>query len=927
MRPSLISLISLILLVLPLQAAVSQQASRITRAEEDFFESRIRPLLAAKCLECHGPDTQEAGLRIDSRAALLKGSEKHPVVVPGAPSKSSLLTAVNQTTDLKMPPDEKLSDDQLAALREWIKMGLPWPANKPLSRTDSYDAILANHWSLQPVRTRPFPVVQQAQWPVTGIDYYILARLEQAGLTPSPAAGRRELIRRVMFDLVGLAPTAAQTQQFLDDSAPDAYQRLLDRVLASPQYGERWGRYWLDVARYSDTVGYNFMKERRFPFSYTYRDYVVRALNSDKPYDQFIMEQLAADLMKLDDNRNLAAMGFLTVGRRYRNEQLDVDDRIDTMTRGMLGLTVSCARCHDHKYDAIPTRDYYSLYGVFASSQIPADEQLPLIGTAEETPYYQEFKRKLDSLEGKLRNHDRVQALKFTLGFRSQLVDYLVRAIAAPSDEQLAKLDFLKVPNQKIRKAQVVRWRKFLIEEKSQAPAVMVPIKTLAVLPAKAYSDKREMLLEKLRQQPAGTAPGQVNPLLKQRLLDSAPENKIQLARVIGELLQEVYLKSTQKGVPLSEAEQQIRDLVSRDGTPTHVTLKNVKDFYNRDDNNKRQGVLRPVEQHKAFARGNPPRAMVLSEKPKPYDPRVFIRGQSGRKGDQVPRQFLYVVSGKDRQPFKQGSGRLEMAQAIANPSNSLTARVITNRIWMHHLTTPIVTTPSDFGIRSDRPIHLDVLDYLAASLVQSGWSIKQLHREIMLSATYRQSSVDREAGRQIDTDNSLYWRMNRRRLDYEAMRDSLLQAVDTLDLTMGGPSESLTESTSLHRRAIYTFVDRQDLPGLLRVFDFPNPDQHSARRPSTTVPQQALFLMNSAVVIERVKRWTTSRELADLDTDDRIRRYYQQFFQRAPSEQELQIGRNFVNRPPDAKGGSKLGPWGQYAQLLLLSNEFHFID
>jgi len=924
MRPLLTILM---LLALPIQPAFGQQTPRITRAQEDFFESRIRPLLAAKCLECHGPDNQEGGLRIDSRAALLKGSETHPVVVPGKPSKSSLLTAVNQTTDLKMPPDEKLSNDQVAALREWIKMGLPWPANKPLSRTDSYDAILANHWSLQPVRKRPLPEVQQAQWPVTSIDYYILARLEQAGLTPSPPAGRRELIRRVMFDLVGLAPTPGQTRQFLDDTAPDAYERLLDRVLASPQYGERWGRYWLDVARYSDTLGYNFMKERRFPFSYTYRDYVVRALNSDKPYDQFIMEQLAADLMKLDDNRNLAAMGFLTVGRRYRNEQLDVDDRIDTMTRGMLGMTVSCARCHDHKYDAIPTRDYYSLYGVFASSQVPANDQLPLIGTAEETPYYQEFKTKLDQLEGKLRNHDRAQTLKFTLGFRNQLVDYLVRAIAAPSDEQLAKLDFLKVPSQKIRKAQVVRWRKFLVEAASQPSAVLAPIKALAILPPAAFDQKRQPLLEKISQQPAGTSPGQVNPLLKEKLLAISPTNKIQFARVIGELLQEVYLKSTQENATLSEAEKQLLELVTRDGTPTHVTLENVKEFYNRDDNNKRQGVLRPVEQHKAFARGNPPRAMVLSEKSKPYDPRVFIRGQAGRKGDHVPRQFLYVVSGKDRQPFRQGSGRLEMAKAIASPSNTLTARVLANRIWMHHLTTPIVNTPSDFGIRSDRPIQLDVLDHLAASLVQSGWSIKQLHREIMLSATYRQSSVDREAGRKVDIDNGLYWRMNRRRLDYEAMRDSLLQAMDTLDLTMGGPSESLTESTRLHRRAIYTFVDRQDLPGLLRVFDFPNPDQHSARRPSTTVPQQALFLMNSAVVIERVRRWTAANELAKLETDERIRRYYQQFFQRAPSEQELQIGRDFVKRPPGATKDSELGPWGQYAQLLLLSNEFHFID
>ncbi|MFP6603801.1 MAG: DUF1549 domain-containing protein, partial [Pirellulaceae bacterium] len=415
LRPFLL----LLLMAAPV-AALADETPKFTRAQEDFFEAKIRPLLAAKCMECHGPSTQEAGLRVDSRNALIKGSEKYPVVVTGNPGKSPLMRAIEQTADLKMPPEDKLTASQVDDFRQWIKMGMPWPGNASLSKADAYPAILASHWSLQPVTVQPFPTVRQSNWPTTGIDYYVLAKLEAAKLQPSPVATRHQLIRRVMFDLVGLAPTPEQVQQFADDPSPDAYQRLVDRVLTFPQYGERWSRYWLDVARYSDTVGYNFMKERRFPFSYTYRDYVIRSLNEDKPYDQFIMEQLAADLMKLDDKRNLAAMGFLTVGRRYRNEQLDVDDRIDTMTRGLLGMTVSCARCHDHKYDAIPTEDYYSLYGVFASSHIPADKELPLIGTPETTPYYAEFKSQLDKLEDKLRAYDKIRASKFTYDFRRQ---------------------------------------------------------------------------------------------------------------------------------------------------------------------------------------------------------------------------------------------------------------------------------------------------------------------------------------------------------------------------------------------------------------------------------------------------------------------------------------------------------------------------
>ncbi|HAL13500.1 MAG TPA: hypothetical protein DCP67_06770, partial [Planctomycetaceae bacterium] len=327
--------------------AVAQDSQEFTREQIDFFEVKIRPVLAAKCMECHGPDAQESGLRVDTREFLLKGSEKYPVVVNGDPAASVLMTAIKQETDLQMPPDEKLTEQQISDFQRWIKMGMPWPDDQALSKLDGYASIFANHWSLQPVKVAPLPSVSDLGWPRNNIDFYILNKLDSADLRPSAEASRRELIRRVMFDVTGLAPTASEVAAFEGDTRPDAYERMVDKALAKPQHGERWARYWMDVARYSDTLGYNFTRGRRFPYSYTFRDYVIRAFNSDKPYNQFVVEQLAADLLELNDDRDLAAMGFLTVGRRYRNQQLDVDDRIDTMTRGFLGLTVACARCHD----------------------------------------------------------------------------------------------------------------------------------------------------------------------------------------------------------------------------------------------------------------------------------------------------------------------------------------------------------------------------------------------------------------------------------------------------------------------------------------------------------------------------------------------------------------------------------------------------
>ncbi|HEY2760254.1 MAG TPA: DUF1549 domain-containing protein, partial [Pirellulales bacterium] len=361
----------------------------------DYFEANVRPLLAVHCQKCHGAAKHESGLRLDRRDGLLHGGEDGPVVVPGDAEKSLLIQAVQQTGDIKMPPESKLSDSEIALLTEWVNHGAEWPEEKEAGNSSMTAGDLAKqHWAFQPVRPPTIPEVRQKNWIQASLDVFVLSKLEAAGIQPSPPADRRTLIRRATFDLLGLPPSPEQTEAFVADDAPDAYPKLIDRLLESPQYGQRWGRYWLDVARYADTKGYVFKEERKYPFSYTYRDWVVDALNADLPYDQFLLEQIAADLLPRKDDRSLAALGFLTLGRRFLNHRPDIiDDRLDVIFRGTQGLTVTCARCHDHKFDPIPTDDYYSLYGVLDCS---VDKTAPLFPPSKE--YEAELKRRQDAL-------------------------------------------------------------------------------------------------------------------------------------------------------------------------------------------------------------------------------------------------------------------------------------------------------------------------------------------------------------------------------------------------------------------------------------------------------------------------------------------------------------------------------------------------
>ncbi|MCH8922401.1 MAG: PSD1 domain-containing protein [Planctomycetes bacterium] len=934
MRPAIAVLLGSLALASP-RAAVAEQPT-FTSAQHEFFENRIRPLLVQRCLKCHGSKKQESDLRLDSRRALLAGGDNGEAAVVGKPAESLLIEAVRRAGDLKMPPDKPLAKTEIEALAAWIKMGLPWPASdvktpEVLSHQQRLQYARRTHWALQPVRLPTPPEVKDAAWCETPLDRFVLARLEEAKLTPSPPANRRTLIRRATFDLLGLPPTPREVNAFVDDPAPDAFARLIDRLLASPHYGERWGRHWLDVARYSDTRGYSFGRERRFPYAYTYRDYVIRAFNSDLPYDRFVTEQLAADRLAGDEKpAYLAAMGFLTVGRKYSNKHDDIDDQIDVVTRGLLGLTVGCARCHDHKYDAIFSEDYYSLYGIFASSREPSS--LPLIGDPADSPGYDAFKHELEKRQKTFDTFSDAKHAELLDVSRRRVTDYLVRVVSKQPETILQKLPFISLSREDLKPKLVARWRGYIERNAKAGHAVFGPWRELVKLDEKDFVARAAELVTQWDKLPAGTGNGQLNPLVKRALNAEPLTSKIEVARVYGTLLSGVYVEWKKRGSKTEEltggpAERsQLLQMVLGDGSPTNVARRDLLGYLSRADRNKYRELQKQIDSHQVNSPGAPPRGMVLVDLPSPYNPRVFLRGKASRPGKSVPRRFPQLISAESAQPYTNGSGRLELARAIVDPANPLTARVIVNRVWMHHFGEPLVTTPSDFGTRADPPSHPLLLDYLAWRLSRGGWSIKDLHRRIMLSAVYQQTSVDRPDARKIDPENRLLWRMNRRRLEFEAMRDALLSVAGRLDPMMGGKPVDIYRAPFRPRRSVYGMIDRQDLPGLLRVFDFASPDQSSPRRPRTIVPQQALFFMNSPFVIQQAEALAARPEVAgESDSTKRVAAIYQIVLTRTPSADESAAAVKFVSAAKTSSGG--LSPWVQYAQLLMLTNEFMFVD
>lgn len=867
-----------------------------------LFENSVRPLFIDHCVECHGEDPS-GGLRIDSRDSLLRGGDSGPAVVPGDPGGSLLLRAVRHEGDLEMPPEEPLSPQQIDALAAWIELGAPWPASSLPSTADAAD-VAARHWAFQPVGDPAIPQPENGGWIRTPVDAFVLARLESAGLSPSPEADRHTLIRRATYTLTGLPPSPEAVRAFVDDPDPLAYERLIDRLLDSPRYGEHWARHWLDVARYSDTKGYVYAREERFwVHARNYRDWVVSALNDDMPYDRFLLLQLAADQVEPKSPGDLAAMGFLTLGRRFLGVERDIiDDRIDVVTRGTMALTVGCARCHNHKYDPIPTADYYSLYGVFDScaERLIYAGQEPIGDTA--------FQTELEARQEKLRTALATSREESATRARSRVADYLQAQTELEKyppkgfDQIFQKSDLLP--------AFAHRWEAYLRNARRRHDPVFVPWHAYFELAEETFAESAIEVTERLQ----NAADGEINPRVRQAFA-TPPTSRREVIERYGALFADVDARwralqeeaeQNQKEPPRQlpdAADEALRLVLYAPNSPCQVPdqgIVHTEEFFDSDTCTKLWQLQAEVERWIINSDVDAPFALALVDRSEPVEPRIFRRGNPADKGPEVPRQFLELLSGEERRPFQQGSGRFELAQAIIDPGNPLTARVMVNRLWMHHFQEGLVTTPSDFGTRAAEPSHPELLDFLASRFVDDGWSLKKLHRMLLLSSTFRQSSAgphDPAQGaraRHIDPANRLLWRMNPHRLTFEEFRDSLLAASECLDLSQGGRPAPLFERPYPTRRTLYGLVDRQFLPSTLRVFDFANPDLHIPQRSETTVPQQALFFLNHPLVIDQARQLAS--QVNQMDAAAGIGDLFARVLQRTPSDSEIAQARALLH-------------------------------
>ncbi len=778
----------IVVLLCGLPSIVLSGDSGFSTEDMEYFERKIRPLLSEHCYECHSTQANpvHGGLQLDNAIDLKTGGDSGPAVDRDNPENSLLLEVIRYGGEIEMPPDGKMTDAEIAEFTRWIHQGAPMPqGDAPPERTDNSIDFEEGRsfWSFQRATEQLIPDVQDDEWPQSRVDWFLLAAMEHQGLSPSPQADRATLIRRASFDLTGLPPTPEDVVAFVADQSRNAYESLVERLLQSPHYGEKWGRMWLDLARYTDKTA-----DWLYPTgqAHLYRDWVVQAFNDDIPYDEFIHRQLATDLIPETGPEDLPALGFIALSPTYWKELKlpceiintivadEWEERVDAVSRTFLGLTVACARCHDHKFDPISSADYYALAGVFASCR---QVERPVIAAADYEPV-----RK-------------------------------ARADVAKLEEQIAKL-------------------------KKQKPQ---PKDKIAELTAQ---------IDTIRSS---------TPLYNTPIANAVSEESLYVVRAG---------KTAQEGTR-------------------------------------------------------------LDYRPEPRNLPLFIRGNANRPGPEVPRRFLTVLSletdaSAEPPPFEHGSGRLELAHAITTDAVSLTARVIVNRIWMMHFGQGLVATPSNFGQTGDRPTHPRLLDDLAARFIAGGWSIKQLHREILLSATWQQSSASEESRSRADPENRWLSRMNRQRLDFESWRDAMLAATGVLDLRIGGPSADV-DAVDNHRRTIYATVHRRDMSTTLTIHDFPDPTQHSPMRSSTTTPLQGLYALNGPLLTHQSDA-LFERLVRECGDDERVRieRAYWLLYSRAPTEREIRLGLEFLS---EAAGEKKKLAWKQYSHVLLASNGLLFIE
>jgi hypothetical protein len=866
----------------------------------EFFEMRVRPVLAKGCYSCHTTGNAMGGLALNTREAMLKGGKSGPSIQPGNAESSLLVQAVrHQHEKLQMPMGQpKLKDSEIKDLAAWVTAGAPWP-EQSASLKPGYTITpeQRSYWAFRPVVKPTAPKVSHGEWIKNDIDRFVLARLEQDKLKPNGAANKRDLIRRVYFTVIGLPPSSAQVEAFLKDDSPDAFAGVVDRLLASPQYGERWARHWLDVARYSDD-SLDGDVDTPYPSAFQYRDWVVRAFNQDMPYDTFVKAQIAGDLMDSAKEKDLAVgTGFYGIGPEL------TDDRVDATTRGFLALTGACAQCHDHKFDPIPTKDYYAMQGVFSSTKRTEHALAP----AEVVDAFKAQDKKVKELESRIQQFLHAQATQLAEILASQSPAYIVaaRQVTGPEARDVAEVASASELDQET----LARWVRYLKAipvdnrylEGWQKPSFDLEKfrhEALKVLAERKKVDE-ENLIRKATAKERGTTAEVV----------ALPPERFFLWRDL--FFSDFYgslFKQEEDGILYYGPN---RGYLSNDGT--------IERFL--DGSWKAHLAAMRVESKELKAALPPqyPYAHVIADTDKPKNERIQIGGQKENLGEEAPRAFLSILSDGPPKPFQKGSGRLELAEAIASASNPLTARVMVNRIWQHVFGNGLVGTVSNFGRMGETPSHPELLDWLAARFVENGWSIKKLQREILLSATYQLSADYSATNFAVDPANKLLWRANRQRLDVESMRDTLLAISGELDSTLAGTPQPLSELSNI-RRTLYGYVSRRKLDPTLALFDFPNPNASAEQRLTTATPLQQLFFMNSGFIEQRAAALASRADVAGGgDATAKVQRLYRLVLGRPAQSAELAACLDFVG------AGSKT--WPELAKLLLSSNELIFLN
>jgi hypothetical protein len=898
-------------------------APPIAATSPEFFETRIRPILANNCYGCH-TNSKLGGLRVDSREGLLKGGSTGPALAPGNSAKSLLIKAVLQDSELKMPKGSKLKKDNIDDLIAWVNAGAPWPAAaKPVAtsaKNGEYTITPEQRafWSFQPLHSTKPPDVSNRSWAKTPIDHFILAKLEKEGLKPVKSADKRTLIRRATLDLIGLLPTPQEIDDFIKDTSPDAFAKVVDRLLASPQYGERWGRAWLDVARYGEDDYRSLDPMRRgynpYQNAYLYRDWVIQAFNRDLPFDQFVKAQLAADFMDEQvRNKYLPALGFLGQGLWfYDNGAVEVTraderhDRVDVVSRGFLGLTAGCARCHDHKYDPIPQKDYYSLAGVFANTSYHEYPQVPKSVAAE----YDDKEKKIKSKEKLLNEINQAESTDLAETLSLQISKYM-QAVWRITGE----------PKDKVMK---------VVEEEKLDYELLDRFIKFAAKPPKFYPylEAWQAMIKR------GGKPAEAKKLADQ--FQSLVTEIMFLRREMKEENEIIVAKSLPGNKKKERANKPNEFITNDDFCPgCGLELKTLDlekmnlwtDIYQRDLNdgedpmqnfrNLTPGLLvfrgwglerqlspqkrayidtlrTDIETSKKALGTKYPFVHGVLDEEKLVDLPVSLRGNPYNLGEVQKRHFLSILADGGPEPFQRGSGRMELAEAIIR--QPIAKRVFVNRIWKTHFGTGIVDTPSNFGFAGERPTHPELLEYLAQSFVDNGMSTKKLHREIMLSSVYQLSADNDPANFAKDGGNRLYWHANRHRMDAEQIRDSMLLVAGNLEPKMFGPSADLEPSYT--RRTIYGKVSRFRLDEYLQLFDFPSPMISAEKRYASNVPLQRLFFMNSDFVQQQAE--LLARKVAEEpDTTARIQKAYKLLYGRTATNEELKAGLEYLRTEP----------------------------